>query len=484
MPVWIFFAQGGMETPKRAIIRRADSQETLVALTPGRKVTFTPSPNDPAEFSPVEQMLMKEIARRGLEGTMAWMQSLGKGTRPVAQQALPQVPSSLRRSNAQSFINVKAEATREAAEECGYDEDELWSDYEAFMNGTEACDVKSEVLDEPPAEVRRAMKAERMTARKTLPPKETSQAQEPAEETLHADEQPAEKPDKPKLTIKRCIVPPGHDQVIVQKTVNIFDSSQWKKPVSTEAAVPPQPEPLSDVALDPLHGLSSGCGKKAVKKFLKAAYSMDEWYEYCDERRDGEYELQRDDVQEAARELMVFRAWLGQKKTAHSNAVEASLKEAMKLHRSGEAGRARDEVLKCLQVLGIDGSQLPACEKAVGPAAQTGEPQKDPPAEEPSEAPTQVPSKKQKHNQHGMGADPGEAQPGQAPKKQKTTAASEEKQPAPEPVELLGDATEKEQKTAAAAAAEPLDKQIEKDLEAVVDSAQARAPFWCVWGLV
>ena len=485
-----------METPRRSILRRPDSAETLPASGLRRKVTFTPSPSTDMDYSPVERMLKEELAERGMDGMLKWVKSMGvDASKSEALQALPakvpHPPAALRRSDARSFASedVKEEPEEEwpwYGEGPDYDYNEYWSDYEAFM----AQGVK----EEPVAEKRRAEKAQplatqRPTARKSsVPPPE---------------------PAKP-LVIKRTVIPHGHDKLIVQKKTNIFDSSTWgkKEPSPGTAERPVVHENTADVApaleaavsdecpvvhentapaleaavsdeSSPLHGLSQGCGKKAVRKFLRVAYSMDEWYVYCDERRGGEYELQKDDPKEVAHELLLFRTWLGQKAALQSDDIEARMRSALKLHREGDPEKAREEILRCLGVLeGTAGQNKKKDKGAALDVDPSEEPLKkkqkksaevqsvvDPPAPEPV-----VPAEPSAEEPVLRGED----EQNKKKKAKKAERVADNVTPNEPAVEPSGE-KQPSQQEASDQVEKDLDAQILQDLEHVVDSVQTES---------
>ena len=250
-----------METPRKSILRRMDSAETVS----GRKVTFTPSPtyHTPSPSGGLDGILEREVARRGLDGALKWLQEI------AAKKAAPSERGPLRRSGATTFVSVKDEDTMS-------EESELQADFLSFVNSGYADDpeassdaVHSPVFTEAQRErinAEFACKAAAKQAKKeaaamavkaeVAAPEDVLEASRRVT-TFHelpADERRALKaapksPVRPTakmtprpssaapLVIKRTVVPPGCDKVIRQPKIDFFDPSRWQKPLKVPGKV-------------------------------------------------------------------------------------------------------------------------------------------------------------------------------------------------------------------------------------------------------
>ena len=209
-----------METPKRSILRRSDSAST----DGGKKVTW--SPDLPSED--VGLALQKELSRRGVAGTLQWLQKLAESS-PSATSGRPDPP---KRSGASIFSGASVKE-----EEPEYDEDEYWADWQAFKKLGLSSTSDTESSHEASPETRRSVKAAPVTV---APLALTDMPGDPAKKAGG------------QLVIKRTIIPPGSDKPIVQEKVDIFDRANWgggdKKPKQSngeQTEMEPEPkEPL------------------------------------------------------------------------------------------------------------------------------------------------------------------------------------------------------------------------------------------------
>ena len=201
----------GFKTPRKSILRRPDSQETVGSVGSGRRVSFSPS-------NPLES-LEHLIANEGLEAALKKLKELHAQRHAVRCGPLASASGKppLSRKNATSFAllgSPAASSVKEEPESEGEDgEDEMWSDLEAFLNREESIDTPG-------------WEADLQAFRKDSDAELRAPKQQPARELADVKV----KDSKPQAhVVKRVIVPKNCDVKIVQTKVNIFDPRTWHR---------------------------------------------------------------------------------------------------------------------------------------------------------------------------------------------------------------------------------------------------------------
>ena len=132
----------GYKTPRKSILRRPDSQETVGSVGSERRVTFSPSsPLNPLEC--LEQL----IANEGLEAALVKLKEMHAQRHAArsGQLALPGGRPAFSCKNAASFTLLGSPAASGVKEEPESEEEgddgEMWSDLSAFLNHEELVDA-------------------------------------------------------------------------------------------------------------------------------------------------------------------------------------------------------------------------------------------------------------------------------------------------------------------------------------------------------